>query len=302
MDSELSYFNISWFSEHDGPGKRVVLFLQGCNLNCAWCHSPHSKPDVSPLLYFDSLCGKCGACREVCDHGVHSFADDRHTLRREACAKCGHCVEACPNSSTVQHSGALSLPTRKVSVASLFELIRPHLELLQGAGGITFSGGEPLLQYEALAELAAMCKRHGFHTALETSGIVPLRYIQKVHPFIDTWLFGCRLTTGHTAHAAYLERMTRISLDYLTKDSQKEVIARIPVIPGHTDLNLYLDALSLLLAEYGISKIDVLPFNSEATHYYDASGLPFPPVDNKIDAGDRYRYVVSFFNKNRIPA
>ena len=196
MDHQLSYFHISWLSETDGPGKRVVLFLQGCPLDCAWCHSPHSQPTESPLLFSDLLCTRCRRCEDACKNGVHSFVDKQHITKREQCVKCGNCIEACPQSSFFKPANALSLPTKRCDIDSLFELIKPQLELLRNGGGITFSGGEPLLQAEPLTFLARKCKEAGFNTALETSGIVSLKSIEMIEPYIDTWLFGMRLITG----------------------------------------------------------------------------------------------------------
>lgn len=297
MDKYLSYFHISWLSETDGPGKRVALFLQGCHLDCSWCHSPHSQPAESPILYFDGLCKKCGRCQATCPNNVHLISGNGHTLKRENCTHCGACVDACPQSSQLKHSGALILPTTKMEVSKLFEMVKPQLELLGNGGGITFSGGEPLLQAEPLAALAKMCKESGIHTALETSGIVPSKHIQAVHPFIDTWLVGLRLVTSKkNEQAEYLKNKTLETLNYLTQQADVDIIVRIPVIPAITTTEAYLDGVYELLQRYGIKKVELLPHNPESSHYYKAMGQS-PMVDyDKNQAEKMFQHVSHYLN------
>jgi glycyl-radical enzyme activating protein len=295
MDERLSYFNISWYSETDGPGKRLVLFLQGCPLNCVWCHSPHSQLEESPLLYFNTLCQKCRRCETACPNAVHEFREDQHFLNREKCTRCGACVEACPQSSTLNQRGALVLPTRHADVSSLFETLKPHLDLLKNVGGITFSGGEPLRQSAALSQLAKKCKEYGFHTALETSGIVPLSSISLLSPYIDTWLVGMRLvTSADDSNARYLENQTRRTLLFLKQVAGNNVIVRIPVIPGFTTTEAYLTTARQILKDYHITNVEILPFNPETSHYYQAMGLPAQVNYDLSQTGQLFKYVSDF--------
>ena len=300
MNQQLSYFHINWLSETDGPGKRMVLFLQGCPLDCAWCHSPHSQPAEGPLLFFDSLCIHCHRCGEACVRGVHSFVGQQHIIQRERCIKCGNCIEACPQSSFYKQGNALTLPTKKWDVDSLFELIRPQLELLRDEGGITFSGGEPLLQVEPLTLLAKLCKEAGFHTALETSGIVPLKSIAMILPYIDTWLFGMRLITGtKTIAPGYLEEQTRKALHLLSGGKKSTVIVRIPAIAGYTNTSDYLDRAGEIARDCSVTEIEVLPHNRESSHYYHAMGI-IPSVCYEETAADAaYQVVINYFNINQ---
>lgn len=296
---DLYYFNINWLSETDGPGKRLVLFLQGCNLNCSWCHSPHSRPIESPLLYFDSICLKCKRCIETCNNKVHSFINDQHIINRDNCSRCGKCIEACPQSSFYKQSGALILPTQRIDVDTLFEKIKPHLELLKDEGGITFSGGEALLQSKALAILAKKCKESGIHTALETSGVIPTKYIQNLYPFIDTWLVGMRLLTGSSKlKSKNLEKSIHKTLAFLTQKPSADIIIRIPVIPDYTTSDNYLITVNKILKEYQIKKIDLLPYNPDSDLYYKAIDLPYHLEYNQIQADKEFLKVANFFNIN----
>jgi len=296
----LSYFHISWLSETDGPGKRMVLFLQGCPLDCVWCHSPHSQPAESPLLYFGSLCIRCHRCEEACVNGVHSFAGQQHLIQRERCVKCGNCIEACPQSSFFKQGNALTLPTKKCDVDSLFEQIKPQLELLRYEGGITFSGGEPLLQAKPLTLLAKKCKEAGFHTALETSGIVSLKSIEMIHPYIDTWLFGMRLVTGtKTIAPSYLEEQTRKALHLLSHEKKSTVIVRIPAIDGYTNTTDYLARVHEIASDCSIKTIEILPHNRESSHYYHAMGISPSVHYEETEANTACQSVTNYFCINQ---
>lgn len=299
MNHSLSYFHISWLSETDGPGKRLVLFLQGCPLDCAWCHSPHSQPKVSPILWFETRCSGCQTCASVCPHDVHQFRNNQHTLQRQHCTQCGRCIEACPNSSVYTMGGALALPTRVSSVNALFEKLSPHLELLGKQGGITFSGGEPLAQAEAVAYLAQKCKEAGFHTALETSGIVSPASISKVLPWIDTWLFGLRLNTGtRTFDTNFLFQKTRESLKIITQNKAAQIIVRIPAIPVLVANPQFMDRAVELLLQFNLNQVEVLRHNPESDHFYHALGIK-PQVDYQaFDAEKAYQFIQFILNNH----
>ena len=137
----LKYFDISWFSSVDGPGTRVVLFLQGCHLRCPWCHSPQSWNTTSPLFFFENRCTLCGACVAACPNNVHSITGGKHFLDRGLCDRCGACIESCPVSRADRwNSGALGFPGSELEVQDLFRLLEPQLEMLRDIGGLTLSG------------------------------------------------------------------------------------------------------------------------------------------------------------------
>ena len=287
-------------STHDGPGSRLVLFFQGCRLDCSWCHAPHSLPRTGPLLFFEALCISCGRCAEVCPKSVHRFSSGRHLLNRSDCTRCGTCIESCPRSSPQKYSGALQLPTRQADAHALFRHIAPHLDLLKNVGGVTFSGGEPLLQYAELATLARLCKEDGVHVALETSGIVSPQSISALKPYVDLWLVGMRLSTGtDTFDSDFLEAATRRTLDILCAPPRSSITVRIPAILPISSDETYRTKAATILNDFSVSQVEILPQNPASTLFYDAMGItPAPQCRYDPDVAEaQYQSLKDYFEQ-----
>ncbi len=281
---KLKYFDISWFSTVDGPGTRVVLFLQGCHLRCPWCHSPHSWKTESPLLFFENHCLLCGSCVRECPNHVHHIADRIHFLDRTKCTQCRACIESCPVSeSTKWNTGALGFAGDEMEVHDLFHLLKPQLDVLKGFGGITVSGGDPLLQSEALAGFLKICSREGVHIAVETSATLDSAYMELIEPYIDHWLIGLRPSSidKQIDWEKLLENIGLLS----ARDSRK-ITVRTPIIPGFTDAQECHEKIISVMLSNGIKSIEILPYNPYSENYYKAMDLEFPlegtqPLDDQ---------------------
>lgn len=178
---------------------------------------------------------------------------------------------------------ALYLPPSPLNVSGLFGQIEPYIRLAGQSGGITLSGGEALLQPEAAEELLKRCKEKNYHTAVETSGLLPLATYEKVLPLVDLWLLGMRLTTGNRA-----ERHYRHMDDVLTllQGSNAAILPRIPLVPGFFDREEVLVPVISLLRRHSIETVCLNPWNRDYALYYDQSGLPLrmaPPTPIEIE-------------------
>lgn len=184
MDLNAIVFDIQKFSIHDGPGIRTTVFLKGCPLRCVWCHNPESWRPEPELLFTAAKCSGCRRCAEVCPAGVHSFtADGRHELDRAACVRCGKCVELCP-------AEALELCGRSFTVEEVMAEVRKDCIFYENSGGgMTLSGGEPMMQFDFLHALLRLAHKAGLHICLETCGFAAWKQYETILPFVDLFLF-----------------------------------------------------------------------------------------------------------------
>ena len=289
---ELTFWDIAWLSHYDGPGHRVVLYLQECNLRCPWCHSPHSQSAKKELLYFPARCLYCGSCARKCPHGVHQVSN------RERCVGCGKCIDECPVSYRDHLSGVLSLTGKVMNVLELWYLLYPQLDLLRSIGGLTVSGGEALLQSEALIELLYLCKEEGIHTAVETSGALPQKRIKDVVELTDCWLYGLRPTPLYKPPLA--ENIIE-NLAFLAKKGS-HIIIRTPIIAGITDLPSSLEQIAEIMKEYELHEIQLLPFNRETSHYYHALGRECQVRDEANVSKEQLEKIRMFFAQKKLSA
>ena len=177
--------NIQRFSTQDGPGLRTTVFLKGCPLRCPWCHNRETWLPAPSLLYYAKECVLCGACAAACTKGVHEFIGSQHLMRREKCAACGNCARECP-------TGALELRGETCTPEELLDPVcrdRPFYE--QSGGGVTFSGGEPLMQFDFVKQCLHLLRDGGVHICLDTSGWGG--HAAELAPLVDLFLSNTRM-------------------------------------------------------------------------------------------------------------
>lgn len=295
----VSLFHIDWESDKDGPGHRVVLYLQGCHLNCPWCHSPHSTPKHPPLLFFETLCRFCGACDNACPRRAHIVGRDSHRFEKNNCTGCGACLEACPTSfrRSLGNRGPLRILGDRMSIPELFRRLLPQLDLWRDTGGITISGGEPLLQHRQVAELLKLCRAEGIHTAVETSASLPVERILDIDDQVDCWLFGLRPTIPKKAVKGQDIGLVLSNLAALVGRNRKKIILRTPIVPGFTDDPEQLELIAGQMTQLNLHTIELLPFNPESRHYYRAMGREFPLQGLRPPSAERMAEIKRQFDR-----
>jgi len=241
----------------DGPGIRTILFFKGCPLACVWCQNPETVA-LEPEISVDAdKCVGCQHCVAVCPEGA-CHPGTAALIDREACRVCGECVAGC-------EGGARRWVGETHEIDELLALLRRDRVLFANSGGgVTFSGGEPTLQMPALGTLAAACRREGIHTCLETCGLYDReKFDALVAPHIDLIYYDLKLFDDD-AHRRYCragnERIKR-NFEALLGAAGPEILPRLPLIPGVTTDENNLRSWARYLAEHGVRRIALLPYN-----------------------------------------
>ena len=253
---KVNIFNIQHFSLQDGDGIRTVIFFKGCPLSCKWCHNPESKTSKPQLAYYEKKCTNCKKCQLVCPNNVHIFLDNQHIIDRKLCIGCGMCVDACD-------FAALEMFGRSVTVDEIMEDISKDDVFFATKGGVTFSGGEPFAQVDALEELAKRCKEKGYSVFLETSGYTTENNLERVIPYVDCFLYDCKETDSEN-HLKYTgERNDLILRNLCILDLNNcNVRLRCPIIPDVNDRREhYIKIAELANAHNCIKSVEIMPYH-----------------------------------------
>ena len=265
-------FDIQHFSLHDGPGIRTTVFLKGCPLRCLWCHNPESQTVAPQLLFTPQRCIGDGACLAVCP--LHSLAPDgTHLIDRDQCRACGKCAQEC-------YAEALEISGRTVSVEEVIRDVAtdaPYYETSHG--GMTLSGGEPLLQPDFSLELLRAAKTQGFSTAIETSGFAAWQTLHQLLPYLDHLMFDVKETDDQRHHALTGVPFAPIRDNLLRLDAEAiPVLVRLPLVPNVNDSPAHLQAVGRLAQQlkHAIG-FEIMPYHPLGEGKRQRLGLPPHP-------------------------
>lgn len=253
-------FNLQRFSTKDGPGIRTTVFLKGCNLQCLWCHNPESLSGRFELKYQPESCIFCAGCAAACPEKALRVEGDTWALDASLCTLCGDCVRACP-------TGALGMWGRDYEPNELVDILLKDREYYQDSGGgVTFSGGEPLLQAQFLVECMSLLKKENIHTAVDTALQVKWSIINKVLPYTDLLLVDVKGVdpAGHLENTSVKPDRIRENINRLKALQNGPVITvRLPLVKGRNDDPPDLPALVELLSDWpALNRIELLPCHS----------------------------------------
>lgn len=274
VETKGNIFNIQRMSIHDGPGIRTVVFLKGCPMRCVWCSNPESQSFEPEISFMHNRCIQCGYCKEVCPEGLISDDGTFRITDRASCTLCMECVkECCVNAKKVVGE--------YYTVDGIVEEILKDKQFYdESGGGVTFSGGEPFAQGAFLLEVLKKCKENGLHTAVESCGMGESDVICDCLPYLDLVFFDLkqmddrrhRELTG-VSNEKILENLKLVS------DHQKNVIVRVPVIPGLNDSEENIAKTAEYVSSLSLPMLQFLP-------YHDLGKVKYVELDREYQLSD----------------
>ena len=256
-DIRGTVFDINRYAIHDGAGIRTTVFLKGCPLRCRWCANPESQRNGPELAHLKNECVLCGRCVAACSQDAIRLSETAHFLNRSVCDRCGKCVEVCP-------AEALQVMGRTVSVEDLYAIVaedRPFWE--RSGGGVTLSGGEPLVQHRFVKVFLERCRADYVHTAIETCLHAPEETLAEVRPLVNTVICDLKIMDDKR-HRQYTGVSNELILNNMTAllQSEQDMRVRMPLIPGVNDEPSNLSAMGEFLEKNrpGV-ELELMPYH-----------------------------------------
>ena len=270
--TDAMIFDVQGFSTHDGAGGRTVVFMKGCPLRCGWCSNPEGLSPHPGLMFLTSRCRPgCSRCVDSC--GCSGVRQNGNIVEfdRTVCNDCTQhlCVQSCP-------TGALRVAGRRIGLDELMRILERDRDFWGPGGGVTFTGGEPLMQAGFLISALNLCRESYIDTAVETSASCDPGGLLEAARLTD-WLFidikhmdpvGHRAGTG-VDNTAIISNISSIA----RSGWSGRLIVRVPVIPGFNDTFENMDHTAVFMQEHGLLEINLLPFHRLGESKYAQLGI-----------------------------
>jgi pyruvate formate lyase activating enzyme len=264
--------DITRMTIHNGPGIRTLILFKGCPLHCIWCSTPESQKESAEIAFYPDKCILCRDCIPVCPRSAITVREKAVTIDRELCNNCGRCVSVC-------YTEALRLLGRQYTVDELVhEVKKDEVVYKHSGGGVTVSGGEPLLEPEYALELLRSFKQNGINAGVDTCGFVPRNTIESVLSYVDFFLWDIKHMDDNT-HREFTGVSNRLILDNLRFVSENSIpiYLRIPLIPGYSDSKDNLRAVCEFAKDLpSLVEIHLLPLHHLGKARYAALDRAYP--------------------------
>jgi len=291
MNSAIIY-NVQKFSVHDGPGIRTTVFFKGCPLKCLWCHNPESQEIKKQILFDSDKCVLCGICSKICPQNAMTIEKNKLMTDFDKCNYCGQCEVYCVK-------GARQVAGKEYTIDEILkEVIKDKVFYEQSNGGVTVSGGEPLLQINFVEELFKRLKDKNIHTAVDTCGAVGFESIRRIAPYTDIFLYDIKLMDDEK-HREYTGMSNKLILDNLKKLSQihNNINLRMPIIEGVNGDERHIEKTIDFIKELKINKVNLLPYHDIARHKYKKLGILYEDAKMSKPSDEKMQHFKELFEK-----
>ncbi len=275
-------FNIQKFSLHDGPGIRTTIFLKGCPLKCRWCHNPEGLNNKIEMLHNQDKCTLCGECIKRCPKSAIQMINNRIETDMSKCNLCDECTHYCIY-------GAREIAGKEYSIDDIVKIVlKDKIFYEESKGGVTLSGGEPIMQIDCVEELLKRLKQENIHIAVDTSGIMPFKYYEQIYKYTDLFLYDIKLI-DEEKHKKFTGVSNSIILDNLRKLSKihNNINIRLPIIEGVNADDEHINALINLIRGLGIKNINLLPYHDISRHKYKKLDMEYDGQEMSVPTSEK---------------
>lgn len=285
-------FDIKRYAINDGPGIRITIFLKGCPLSCKWCHNPESQSVATQKLYTEKNCIGAQECVRICPEEALELTPRGIVTNYESCTLCGKCAEVCPTK-------AMEISGEMYDVRALMEIIeKERIHIDHSGGGVTFSGGEPLLHSAFLIEMLKACGESGLHTTVDTSGFAEQKTLLEVAQYTDLFLYDLK-HLDNAQHKEWTGVGNKLILDnlQLLTSMGKEVNIRIPLIKNVNADESTLNHMAGFIADMPGKNppVNLLPYHSIAASKYTKLGNEYKELTMEEPSEQMQQRAVSIF-------
>lgn len=259
---------IQRFSVADGPGIRSVVFLKGCPMRCRWCSSPGTWNPHPEVFISTAACVRCGTCVQACPRGAVSLGPDYAVIDPRSCTLEKRCIEACPN-------GAIRILGEEMGTKEAYDLLmRDYMYYEESGGGVTFSGGEPLMQIDFVVELARKLKNAGVSVAIETTANFDWKTIREALSMMDYVFIDIKhMDTKKSVALTGCDNEWTLKNIKNVVSADKDLTISYPYIPGMNDEAENVRAMAAFLKAAGAGKIRILPYHRLGIAEYEGMGM-----------------------------
>ncbi len=299
MQKPTFIFDIKKYAINDGPGIRTTVFLKGCSLNCEWCHNPESIPSQQQKMFSANKCIGSKKCIKHCPNNALTLTSKGIITNFDLCTLCGKCAEVCPTK-------AIEIVGKEMTVEDVMKQIKREVFLMNNSeGGVTFSGGEPLLHHQYLIKLLDACGKEGIHRCIDTSGYASSNILMKIASKSELFLYDLKMTNDekHKKWTGVSNKKILKNLKILA-EMDKDIIIRIPLIGGvnDDDENIQNSAKFINSLNGKAPLVNILPFHNIAENKYKKLGINQPIEKIFMPTKERQNEILEIFKLYNINA